>query len=92
MLSDLKTGISYVFSRRRISRLLMLYGLFVLLCVPAGFLAGLLVSRVYGDSYGSLTAVELAGFAGMTAGGLAGRVESASVDCSFSTGPVSGTS
>ncbi len=70
VLSDLKTGISYVFSRRRISRLLMLYGLFVLLCVPAGFLAGLLVSRVYGDSYGSLTAVELAGFAGMTAGGL----------------------
>ena len=70
VLSDLKTGISYVFSRRRISRLLMLYGLFVLLCVPAGFLAGLLVSRVYGDSYSSLTAVELAGFAGMTAGGL----------------------
>lgn len=29
---------------------------------------------------------------GITAGGLAGRVESASVDCSFSTGSVSGTS
>ena len=33
-------------------------------------LAGLLVSRVYGDTYGYLTAVELAGFAGMAAGGL----------------------
>ena len=32
-------------------------------------LAGLLVSRVYGDTYGYLTAVELAGFAGMAAGG-----------------------
>ena len=30
----------------------------------------LFVSRVYGESYGYLTAVELAGFAGMTAGGL----------------------
>ena len=70
VLSDLKTGISYAFSSRKIGGLLILYGLFVLLCVPAGFLAGLLVSRVYGDTYGYLTAVELAGFAGMMAGGL----------------------
>lgn len=38
--------------------------------VQAGFLSGLLVSRVYGDTYGYLTAAELAGGAGMTAGGL----------------------
>ena len=39
-------------------------------CVPGGFLAGLHVSRVFGDSYEYLTATELAGFAGMAAGGL----------------------
>lgn len=40
------------------------------LCVPAGYLSGLLVSRVYGDTYWYLTAVELCGFGGMAAGGL----------------------
>ncbi|MGO5051037.1 hypothetical protein ACTQ6A_00760 [Lachnospiraceae bacterium LCP25S3_G4] len=37
-------------------------------CVPAGFMAGLLVNRVYGDTYWYLTAVELVGFAGMVIG------------------------
>ena len=67
--SALKTGLSYAFSHSPVRRLLILYGLFVFLCVPAGFLSGLLVSRAYGSSYGHLTAAELAGFAGMTAGG-----------------------
>lgn len=70
VLTDLKAGISYAFSDRLIDRLLIIYGLFVFLCVPAGFLAGLLVSRVYGDTYGYLTVVELVGFAGMMIGGL----------------------
>lgn len=70
ILTDLKAGISYAFSDRLIGRLLIIYGLFVFLCVPAGFLAGLLVSRVYGDTYGYLTVVELVGFAGMMVGGL----------------------
>ena len=67
--SMLKTGVAYAFSYRPVRRLLLLYGLFVFLCVPAGFLSGLLVSRVYSGTYGYLTAAELAGFAGMTAGG-----------------------
>ena len=70
VLADLKTGISYAFSDKLIGRLLIIYGLFVFLCVPAGYLAGLLVSRVYGDTYGYLTLVELVGFAGMMVGGL----------------------
>ena len=70
ILTDLKAGISYAFSDRLIGRLLIIYGLFVFLCVPAGFLAGLLVSRVYGDTYGYLTVMELVGFAGMMVGGL----------------------
>lgn len=70
ILADLKAGISYAFSESLIGRLLIIYGLFVFMCVPAGFLAGLLVSRVYGDTYGYLAVVELVGFAGMTLGGL----------------------
>lgn len=68
--AGLREGIAYVLRHKRIKNLLLVYGLFVFFCVPAGFLAGLLVSRVYGDTYGYLTAVELAGFAGMAAGGL----------------------
>ncbi|MBT9776781.1 MFS transporter [Clostridium sp. MCC353] len=68
--SDMKTGLNYAFSNRRIGRLLLVYGLFTFLCVPGGFLAGLLVRRTYGDTYWYLTAVELTGFAGMISGGL----------------------
>lgn len=70
VLADMKLGVRYAFSDRLIGRLLCIYGLFIFLCVPAGFLAQLLVSRVYGDTYWHLTAVELTGFFGMMAGGL----------------------
>lgn len=68
--ADMKIGVQYAFSDKLIGRLLVVYGLFIFLCVPAGFLAQLLVSRVYGDTYWYLTAVELVGFFGMMAGGL----------------------
>lgn len=68
--ADMKIGINYAFSNRLIGKLLIMYGLFTFLCVPAGFLAGLFVRRVFGDTYWYLTAVELAGFAGMMAGGI----------------------
>lgn len=68
--ADMKIGIKYAFSDTLIGRLLFVYGLFIFLSVPAGFLAQLFVSRVYGDTYWYLTAVELTGFAGMIAGGL----------------------
>ena len=68
--ADIKVGVNYAFSNKLIGKLLIIYGLFVLLCVPAGFMAGLLVSRVYGDTYWYLTAVELVGFAGMAVGGV----------------------
>lgn len=70
VIKDMKIGVRYAFSDFLIGRLLIIYGLFIFLCVPAGFLAQLLVSRVYGDTYWYLTAVELSGFAGMTIGGL----------------------
>lgn len=68
--ADMKAGVKYAFSDKLLGRLLVVYGLFVLLSVPPGFLAQLLVSRVYGDTYWYLTAMELVGFAGMMVGGL----------------------
>lgn len=68
--ADMKIGLKYAFSDRFIGKLLIFYGVFTFLCVPGGFLAGLLVRRVYGDTYWYLTAVELVGFAGMMLGGL----------------------
>ena len=68
--SEIKAGIRYSFSDKLIGKILIVYGLYILLCVPAGFMAALLVSRVYGDAYWYLTAVELVGFAGMALGGV----------------------
>ena len=71
VLSDMKIGVRYAFSDRGIGKLLIIYGLFTFFCVPAGYLAGLLVRRVFGDTYWYRTAVEVVGFAGMMAGGVA---------------------
>ncbi len=70
LLADMKLGIGYAFSHQLLGRLLAVYGIFIFLCVPAGFLAQLFVSRTFGDTYWYLTAVELVGFFGMLAGGL----------------------
>ena len=67
---DMKTGVNYTLSEKLIRKVLTVYGLFIFLCVPAGFLSQLFVTRVYGETYWYLTAVELAGFIGMVAGGL----------------------
>ena len=68
--AELAAGIRYAASRSILRKTLVVYGLFLFLSVPAGYLAGLLVSRVYGDTYWYLTAVELVGFGGMMAGGV----------------------
>ena len=68
--AEIKAGIFYAFSDKIIGKILIVYGMFILLSVPAGFMAALLVSRVYGDVYWYLTAVELVGFAGMALGGV----------------------
>lgn len=69
--SDIKEGLRYAVRRREVGKLLLVYGLLTLLCVPAGFLSGVLVRRTFGSTYWHLTAAELAGFGGMTVGGLA---------------------
>lgn len=70
MLSEMKAGFSYAAKERFIGKLLLLFGLFIFLCVPAGFLATLFVGRYYGETYWHFTLVEVIGFLGMTAGGL----------------------
>lgn len=70
VVKDMKIGIQYTLSDKLMGKVLTVYGLFIFLCVPAGFLSQLFVSRVYGETYWYLTAVELAGFIGMVAGGL----------------------
>lgn len=70
LLADMKIGVHYAFSHKLLGKVLTVYGIFIFLCVPAGFLAQLLVSRIYGETYWHLTAVELCGFLGMMFGGL----------------------
>lgn len=70
MLSEMKAGFQYAAHESFVGRLLLIFGLFIFLCVPAGFLATLFVSRYYGDTYWYLTLVEVIGFIGMTAGGV----------------------
>lgn len=70
VLADIGVGIRYAYSCAIVRKTLIVYGLFVFFTVPAGYLSGLLVSRVFGDAYWYLTAVELVGFGGMMLGGL----------------------
>ena len=68
--AEMQEGFRYAAKERFLGKLIMLYGLFIFLCVPAGFLATLFVSRYYGDTYFHMTLVEVIGFLGMMAGGL----------------------
>ena len=70
MFSEIKAGFRYAVDEKFIGQLLLVFGLFIFLCVPAGFLATLFVSRYYGDTYWYLTLVEVIGFLGMLGGGL----------------------
>lgn len=67
---DIRAGIRYARDHRIIGRLLAAFGLFILLSVPAGFLAQLHVSRTFGNTYWNKTAVEVIGFLGMLLGGV----------------------
>ena len=66
--SDIREGIRYAFSRKMTGSLLMSYGIFTFLCVPAGYFSGLFVSRVYGETYWYLTLTEVWGFGGNDSG------------------------
>lgn len=63
-------GMKYAFSNSYLRKLLIFFGIFIFLSVPAGFLATLFVSREYNSSYAYMSIVEIVGFAGMAASGL----------------------
>lgn len=70
LLEDIKLGAVYTFSDKFLGRLLILFGIFIFMCVPAGFLATLFVTRTYGDTYANMSLVEIIGFIGMMLGGI----------------------
>ena len=70
VLADMGIGIRYAYACMAVRKTLIVYGLFIFFTVPAGYLSGLFISRVYGGTYWYLTAVELVGFGGMMVGGL----------------------
>ncbi|MGN1042645.1 MAG: MFS transporter [Christensenellales bacterium] len=70
ILSETKVGIMYAVKEAFIGKLLIVFGAFIFLCVPAGFMSTLFVKRYYGDAYWYMTLTEIVGFIGMTAGGL----------------------
>ncbi|MGN0196285.1 MAG: MFS transporter [Candidatus Cryptobacteroides sp.] len=67
---DIAEGIRYAASNRTVGGILLLFGAFIFLSVPAGFLANLFTARYFCDTYVHLMSVEIVGFAGMMAGGI----------------------
>lgn len=70
MAKEIKEGALYAFQNPWIGKMLIVHGLFIVLVVPAGFLATLFVTRFYQESYAYMTIVEVVGFAGMSLGGV----------------------
>lgn len=70
MAKEIKEGALYALQNRWIGKMLIVHGLFIVLVVPAGFLATLFVTRFYQESYAYMTIVEVVGFAGMSLGGV----------------------
>ncbi len=68
--AEMQEEFRYAAKERFLGKLILLFGLFIFLCVPAGFLATLFVNRYYRDTYFHMTLVEVIGFLGMMAGGL----------------------
>ncbi|MCI9978396.1 MFS transporter [Clostridioides difficile] len=68
--TDMVSGIKYCFSNKFIRKILFTYSAFMLLCVPSGFLIGLLIERTFGKGYMYLSIIEMIGFLGMVLGGL----------------------
>ncbi|MGN1041088.1 MAG: MFS transporter [Candidatus Fimimonas sp.] len=69
--AEMKTGLKYAAQEKVVGRLLIVFGAFIFLCVPTGFMSTLFVARYYGDDYWKMTLVEVVGCVGMTLGGLA---------------------
>ncbi|MEW6650711.1 MAG: MFS transporter [Chloroflexota bacterium] len=67
---EMKSGIQFAMNDKLIGRLLLIYGVFIFLCIPSGFLTPLLIGRLFGYNYMYLSVNEMIGCAGMALGGL----------------------
>ncbi len=68
--AELKAGIRYCVTDKFIGRVLLIYGAFIFLCVPSGFLVALMIERTFGSNVWYLSVNEMVGCAGMVLGGL----------------------
>lgn len=68
--ADMKAGIIYAFGHILVGRLMLIFGAFIFLSVPSGFLTTLMIQRTFGENYLYLSINETLGFAGMVIGGL----------------------
>jgi DHA3 family macrolide efflux protein-like MFS transporter len=68
--ADMKAGIAYAFGHKLIGGLFLIFGIFIFLSVPSGFLTTLMIQRTFGDNYLYLSINETLGFGGMVVGGL----------------------
>jgi len=70
LLQNIKSGIQYIYLNRFLRRLLLTFGVFILLSVPSGFMVTLLIQRTFGNNYTYFATNGMIGFAGMAIGGL----------------------
>lgn len=67
---EMKEGLQFTWNHSFLRRLLVIYGAYIFLCVPSGFLTTLMIQRTFGDNVLFLTINETVGFAGALIGGL----------------------
>ncbi|MGM9791630.1 MAG: MFS transporter [Candidatus Cryptobacteroides sp.] len=70
VMKEMLEGVRYALNHKEIGRLLLLFGLFIFLSVPSGFMCTLFVCRYFEDTYVNFMIMELMGFGGMMAGGV----------------------
>lgn len=68
--AEMKEGLRFTWNHKFLKRMLTIYGAYIFLCVPSGFLTALMIERTFGDNVMFLTINETVGFAGALAGGL----------------------
>jgi len=67
---EMKEGLKFTCSHKFLRRMLAIYGAYIFLCVPSGFLTALMIQRTFGSNVIFLTINETLGFAGALVGGL----------------------
>ncbi|MDD3865973.1 MAG: MFS transporter, partial [Candidatus Izemoplasmatales bacterium] len=68
--SEMKEGFKFTWNHKFLKRMLAIYGAYIFLCVPSGFLTALMIERTFGDNVMFMAINETVGFAGALVGGL----------------------